>query len=124
VVRGTESLPFRRKVCIRNDVLRIQKDTTPSQDALTSNISELSSGEHASTASSSNDVPLEEPKYDNFYSPKNAKFYSKFKYSDLDITEHHIRLLRIHPPERADDTKAQVRCDLLENVSMEDMKGT
>jgi hypothetical protein len=89
-------------------------------------MSELPSDKQADpgTASSpSNDVPLEEPKYDNFYSPKNVEFYSKFKYSDLGTTERHIRLLRIHPPDRADDTKAQVRCDLLDNVRMGSMKG-
>jgi hypothetical protein len=67
---------------------------------------------------------MKEPKYDNFYSPKNDDFYSKFEYADLNPVERRIRLLRIHPPDQIDDTSAPIVCDLLDNVSTEALKGT
>jgi hypothetical protein len=69
-------------------------------------------------------IKMDETKYDNFYSPKNADFYSKFQYVDLNPVERRIRLLRIHPLNYIDDTGATIRCDLLDNVSMESMKST
>jgi hypothetical protein len=65
---------------------------------------------------------MEEPEYDNFYSPKNDEFYSKFQYEDLNPVDRRIRLLRIHPPGPHDDTTSPVTCDLLDNFSMEAMK--
>jgi len=60
----------------------------------------------------------EEAKYDNFFSPQNIDFYSKFRYSDLDFTEQTIRLLRIHPLSSDDDESAPIICDLIDNFSL------
>jgi len=61
--------------------------------------------------------------YNNFYSPQNKNFYSKFRYCNLHPNERRIRLLRIHPSLHVDDKITPIKCDLLDNVSMADMKG-
>ncbi|CAA9962099.1 HET domain containing protein [Pyrenophora teres f. maculata] len=63
-----------------------------------------------------------EPKYDNFYLPQNEEFYSKFQYCSLQPKERRIRLLRIHASLEANDKKSRINCDLLDNISMADMK--
>ncbi|KUJ09111.1 uncharacterized protein LY89DRAFT_741405 [Mollisia scopiformis] len=62
------------------------------------------------------DVQLQQVKYNNFYSPHNNDFYTKFHYSKLD--ENSIRLLRIKPLNPDEDDSAPISCDLLNNVSL------
>ncbi|ORX97021.1 heterokaryon incompatibility protein-domain-containing protein, partial [Clohesyomyces aquaticus] len=60
-------------------------------------------------------------KYDNFYTPKNNDFYSKFSYRILDL--NCIRLLRIKPCDPGNIRQAAIECYVIENVSLTDMKG-
>jgi hypothetical protein len=62
-------------------------------------------------------------KYDNFYTPKNDEFYSKFQYANLDQEERRIRLLRIQPLKYGEDNSSQVICELIDNQSLDAMQG-
>ncbi|PZD42043.1 HET domain containing protein [Pyrenophora tritici-repentis] len=73
--------------------------------------------------SASTGATTQKPKYDNFYSPQNEEFYSKFQYCDLNTNERRIRLLRVHPSLEMDDKKSRTQCELLDNISMADKKG-
>jgi hypothetical protein len=65
---------------------------------------------------------MPEPKYDNFFTPENRNFYSKFTYADLDPAKREIRLLRVHPScTTFEDNK--VRCDLIDQVELADVEG-
>lgn len=68
--------------------------------------------------------PAEE-KFDNFYSPQNTQFYSKFKYAHLDPKTPSIRLLRIPPPPSFDiaNQTHPIHCELLDNISLSDIEG-
>lgn len=62
-------------------------------------------------------------KHDNFYTPKNDRFYAQFHYSPLNELKKCIRLLRVHRADARDDKTSPIRCDLLDNVALHDMKG-
>lgn len=63
------------------------------------------------------------PKHDNFFTPKNDKFYAHFQYVPLDRDQRCIRLLRIHAPSIPDSKASPITCDLLDNLSLDAMNG-
>jgi hypothetical protein len=69
------------------------------------------------------EVQVQQTKYDNFYTPNNSEFYSKFRYKDLDPAKRNIRLLRMKPPNSEDDESGTIRCDLVDDISLLAMSG-
>jgi hypothetical protein len=69
----------------------------------------------------SNEPP--QTKFDNFYSPQNSEFYSKFYYTNLNPGERRIRLLRIQPLEPGGHESSRIRCELIDNLSLAEMRG-
>lgn len=68
----------------------------------------------------------EEPqrtKYDNFYTPQNSEFYSKFGYMSLNPEERRIRLLRIQQLEPGEDKRSRIKYELIDNQSLAAMQG-
>jgi hypothetical protein len=64
-----------------------------------------------------------EAQYDSFYSPQNHTFYNSFEYAILKPSDLHIRLLRIYPHEANEDDNATIKCDLIDDVSLEEYTG-
>ena len=62
-------------------------------------------------------------KYDNFYTPKNNEFYSKFHYVNLKPEERRIRLLRIQSLKPGEDKGHRIKCELIDNQSLAAMQG-
>jgi hypothetical protein len=65
----------------------------------------------------------QQTKYDNFYTPQNNEFYSKFRYVNLKPEERRIRLLRMQPLEPREDKRSQIKCELIDNQSLAAMQG-
>jgi len=64
-----------------------------------------------------------EPQYDNFYTPQNSEFYSKFQYMNLESEQHRIRLLRIQPIGPGEDNSSRIKCEVVDNQSLAAIRG-
>lgn len=70
-------------------------------------------------------LTTEEPqrtKYDNFHTPQNTEFYSKFSYMSLNPEERRIRLLRIQQLEPGENKRSRIKCELIDNQSLAAMQ--
>lgn len=61
--------------------------------------------------------------YDGFYSPDICDFYHSFQYPSFTQHEKSIRLLYITPSKNNEDDNAPIRCDIVDDVSLEGMIG-
>jgi hypothetical protein len=70
-------------------------------------------------------VEAEEPEanYDSFYTPTNRTFYDCFQYETLNPADRRIRLLRVHPHRASEDDNATIKCDLIDDVSLDEYTG-
>jgi hypothetical protein len=64
-----------------------------------------------------------EAKYNNFYTPSNRTFYNNFQYATLNPSDRRVRLLHIHPHGADEDDNATIKCDLIDDVSLEEYAG-
>jgi hypothetical protein len=62
-------------------------------------------------------------KYDSFYTLSNLSFYDSFQYRTLNPADRRIRLRRVHPHEAIEDDNATIKCDLIDDVFLDEYTG-